>query len=395
MNIALVGLTGSGKTTVGKRLARELCFDFADTDGLVEGMAGRSIPEIFSKDGEAGFRRLEEKAVGKAAALEKTVIACGGGAVTVEANLRVLNASSLVFYLKASPAIAAKRISGPETRPLLAGKPPVKALAKLLRERNALYENSHFTIDAEKPAGQVVAQIRRVLCAPARLCAVISGSGKAMAKKQLRRSLRLGASAAELRLDLIAATPAMARELAGFCRSLGLTCIATCRQASDGGSFSSGEKEKLALLSAAIEGGADFVDVEVGRPRLLKKLGPFAAVVGCKLMASVHDFAGRMDESELERMLCRQALVADAGKIACALDGHSPRAMLNLLVTAKAGSFPLAVSPMGKNTLPARVACALSGSLFTYAAAGKPVVAGQPQLEELAEILGELRKGTG
>jgi shikimate kinase len=122
-HLALVGLMGAGKTSVGRACARRLDRLFVDTDEIVETSSGRSIAEIFAHDGEAAFRALERVAVAQTcAASTPTVIACGGGAVLDAENRRILRASCCVVWLRVAPAALAVRIGAGAGRPLLSGR---------------------------------------------------------------------------------------------------------------------------------------------------------------------------------------------------------------------------------------------------------------------------------
>lgn len=122
-NIVLVGFMGSGKSTVGRELARRLGRAFLDTDELVERRAGMPVPEVFARLGEDGFRRLEAEAVAEAAAEGGRVIATGGGALLREENVQRLKATGRLYLLHASPADLLDRLEadGTRRRPLLAG----------------------------------------------------------------------------------------------------------------------------------------------------------------------------------------------------------------------------------------------------------------------------------
>ena len=137
-HVVLVGLPGSGKSTVGRRLAKEIARPFADVDEQIELRAGATIPTIFADEGEAAFRRAEAEVladlVGRPSPL---VIAAGGGVVTVEAN-RARLAGSVVVWLRASAAFLSAR-TDPTHRPLLAGDSRA-AFARLAAERAPLYE---------------------------------------------------------------------------------------------------------------------------------------------------------------------------------------------------------------------------------------------------------------
>ena len=138
--VALVGLMGSGKSRVGERLARALDWPFHDLDRRVAEEAGRSIPEIFRTEGEAGFRRREAGALAAVAALDPPLIAATGGGVVLAAENRSLLASAFtVVWLRVDPAEAARRVGGDPDRPLLGPGSPVERLRELARVRDPLY----------------------------------------------------------------------------------------------------------------------------------------------------------------------------------------------------------------------------------------------------------------
>jgi shikimate kinase len=138
----LVGLMGTGKTSVGKRCAKLLDRDFVDTDALVEANTGISVAEIFERDGEARFRELERAAVADACASPvPLVIACGGGAVLDPDSRRTLRAAGLVVWLQASPAVLGGRVGSATDRPLLGGAGGATAtLERLATLRAPAYE---------------------------------------------------------------------------------------------------------------------------------------------------------------------------------------------------------------------------------------------------------------
>ena len=149
-HVVLVGLMGVGKSTVGRRLAKELQRPFADVDEQIELHAGATIPAIFRDQGEQRFRELETEVLadllGRPPAL---VIAAGGGAVTGAANRAALARSgACVVWLRASAEFLAGR-TDPTHRPLLADDPQ-STLARLLAERTPLYEEvAHVAVDIE------------------------------------------------------------------------------------------------------------------------------------------------------------------------------------------------------------------------------------------------------
>lgn len=149
-NICLVGLMGSGKSTVGPILAKELGFTSVDLDDNISSSLKRSIREIFEEQGEERFRVEESRQLRLACAKGKQVIACGGGVVLSPENRGFLRRQTTV-YLKVSPKILAQRVGAAKDRPLLEGAAsPVQHLATLLKEREPLYQDAaHLTILAE------------------------------------------------------------------------------------------------------------------------------------------------------------------------------------------------------------------------------------------------------
>ncbi len=155
---------GSGKSTVGPRVAEALGWRFLDLDAAVEARAGRSVAAIFEADGEAAFRRLEAEALRATGQEERLVVAVGGGALVDAQNMRWARARGAVVYLRVPPGELARRLrlaSG--RRPLLQDadgnalpEPALRArVAALLRAREAAYRRAPFIVEA---GGQTVAE---------------------------------------------------------------------------------------------------------------------------------------------------------------------------------------------------------------------------------------------
>ncbi|MFP3915059.1 MAG: shikimate kinase [Actinomycetota bacterium] len=155
----LVGMMGSGKSTVGSRVAERLGLDFVDTDDLVTSVTESTISDLWSARGEETFRRLERQMIASAAAGEPVVVATGGGVVLETENITAMRKSGLVVWLKASPEVLAERIGRDSTRPLLAtSDDPVAALRSLLDEREESYiEAAHAVVDTDhRPVPEIV-----------------------------------------------------------------------------------------------------------------------------------------------------------------------------------------------------------------------------------------------
>ncbi|MFO1483481.1 MAG: shikimate kinase [Verrucomicrobiaceae bacterium] len=141
-NILLIGLMGSGKTTVGRVVAQMIGFQFVDTDAMIVETAGKTIPEIFAAEGEAGFRLRESAALRSLLGKRGCVIATGGGIVTQPRNLPILHHLGYIVWLDADPERLARRTAMNTNRPLLAGEEDPKAkLERLLTERKPLYKS--------------------------------------------------------------------------------------------------------------------------------------------------------------------------------------------------------------------------------------------------------------
>lgn len=173
-HVVLVGLMGSGKTTVGRRLAARLGRDFIDADAALAEITDRTIADIFAMDGEAAFRSIEADVLEEL--LEHhtpAVIASGGGVVLTEASRRRLaDPAVTVVWLDASPAFLASRVEQREHRPLLAGDEPAReVLARMHAERAPLYAEvadivvdvEPFHRDAEKPKKALAERIEHLV----------------------------------------------------------------------------------------------------------------------------------------------------------------------------------------------------------------------------------------
>ena len=141
-NLILIGFMGTGKTTVGKRVARDLGFRFVDTDELIVETAGKSIPDIFSSDGEDAFRNLETGVLQQCIGEKNQVLSTGGGIVLRKENRELLKRAGYVIWLQASAAAIVERVKRNRDRPLLATENPAQTVKKMLRERQRLYEEA-------------------------------------------------------------------------------------------------------------------------------------------------------------------------------------------------------------------------------------------------------------
>jgi shikimate kinase len=161
----LVGPMGSGKTAVGRQLARDLKLRFRDSDTEIERRTGVDIAYIFEKEGESGFREREREVIASLTALDDVVVATGGGAILDPANRACLKAGGIVIYLHTSIEEQLKRTARGGARPLLMNDDPRAVLERLMATRKPLYEEiADLCIDTTgRQVGTVAAAARRML----------------------------------------------------------------------------------------------------------------------------------------------------------------------------------------------------------------------------------------
>lgn len=146
-SIALIGLMGSGKTTIGVRLARKLGLPFVDSDAEIEIAAGHTVNEIFEKFGEEDFRTGERKVINRLISDKPTVIGTGGGAYMDRETRKRLNKKTITIWLKADIKSLVERTSRRNTRPLLRQGDPAEILTNLAKRRYPVYGQSHITVE--------------------------------------------------------------------------------------------------------------------------------------------------------------------------------------------------------------------------------------------------------
>lgn len=157
--VALVGMMGVGKSTIGRLLAQEWQCGFDDTDEAVQRLTGRTVAEVFADEGEEAFRALEREALERLlGADDMRVLSCGGGIVTNAANRDLLTDRATVVWLTASLDVLARRVGDGRTRPLL-GEDPRGTLDELMAERARVYgEIADHVVDTTDCRPWVVAQ---------------------------------------------------------------------------------------------------------------------------------------------------------------------------------------------------------------------------------------------
>jgi shikimate kinase len=160
-NIYLVGPMGTGKTAVGKALARIAGMPFVDSDAEIERHSGVDIPYIFEQEGEAGFRRRESDVLAEFCRRDCLVMATGGGAVLAPENRELLKATGVVVYLRTSAAQQLQRVGSGRGRPMLQGTDIAQRLRELSRVREPLYrEVADLTLNTD---GKRVARVAELI----------------------------------------------------------------------------------------------------------------------------------------------------------------------------------------------------------------------------------------
>ena len=163
-NIYLVGFMGTGKTVVGKDLAKRLNKEFVEMDTVIAETEGREIVDIFDRKGEAYFRKLEKELLKELCLKTDLVISCGGGLICDEENLKQLKKTGIVFALTASPLTIYQRTKEQAHRPILNVDDPQAKIRELLDERDPYYKQAHHLIDTENILpGEITGKIITIL----------------------------------------------------------------------------------------------------------------------------------------------------------------------------------------------------------------------------------------
>ncbi|MEQ8188484.1 MAG: shikimate kinase [Candidatus Eremiobacterota bacterium] len=161
MNIILTGFMGSGKSTCGKMLSDITGMKFIDTDKLIEEKTGFTVTEIFTRYGEKRFREIESNIIEKVSDMDGCVIATGGGAVLSSQNTENLRKNGKIIYLRISYDKAMERTGeNIETRPLVHKGKDIK---KIYNDRQELYKNNDFEINADRELSEVVRTLKEIL----------------------------------------------------------------------------------------------------------------------------------------------------------------------------------------------------------------------------------------
>ena len=163
-NIYLIGLSGTGKTRSGRRVAELLGWPFVEMDGVIEDRAGKPIPRIFEENGEDYFRDVESKILVEVAGRGGRVVSTGGGVPVREQNRTTMRSSGLIVRLAASAEVIHQRLGssapqrGRSLRPLLGDDAPIETLQNMMDEREEAYSSASVPIDTEEKSHDEVAE---------------------------------------------------------------------------------------------------------------------------------------------------------------------------------------------------------------------------------------------
>lgn len=168
-NIVLIGFMGSGKSSIGRSLAKKLGLEYIDTDTMIEKKKGKSISEIFRVEGEEYFRKLEKEIVEKVSEYNNKIIACGGGVALDDLNVLNLKKNGVLVYLSVDPSIIIERVKNSTDRPLLEVEDKEKEAKRLFEQREKKYINAtDVIVDAgntpiNKIAEQILQSVKGIL----------------------------------------------------------------------------------------------------------------------------------------------------------------------------------------------------------------------------------------
>jgi shikimate kinase len=164
-NLVLVGFSCSGKTTLGRNVARRLHLPFVDTDRYIEELTGRTVPDIFREDGEPAFRAIEREAIEQIMSEHNQVVSTGGGAFIDPINREMLRNGNLVIHLHVCPETVVDRLRTSRSarpRPLLESPDPLTRVVQLMADRKEAYAAAHVTIGVDnRTRYELVSELRR------------------------------------------------------------------------------------------------------------------------------------------------------------------------------------------------------------------------------------------
>ncbi len=354
MNIVLTGPMGSGKTSIGKLLAKKISYQFIDTDDLIESESKMSISEYFTHFGESSFRSKEEEIISMMAMKDNCVIATGGGVVLNPLNMRRLRLNGVIINLEASIKTLKERVSKTPKRPLLNNEKIEETLVEYAKKRSIYYKNNDISITVDnRSIEEIVEQIRNYLGIPfIRICASIAGDNP---KEQIQKANCSGASFIELRLDLIPDTDI--GQLLSLCA---LPTIVT-------------DRKNYHNIMIAIQQQCDYVDVDVSNPKKELIISE-SKKYHCKVIGSMHDFEKTPKNFPIFNS------DYDVIKISTMVQSRTDAYRLLDLINE---STYLIVIGMGNHARYVRLVAPILGSFLTYASINIPTGPGQMNIYDM------------
>ena len=163
INISISGMMGSGKSSIGKLIAKKINYNFIDTDLLIEKEENKSINQIFAENGEEYFRVLEKKIALNSLNRKKTIISLGGGAILNKSIRLAIKLNSFNIYLKSNKFVLKKRLESSKSRPLLKNVILDEKLDELLNQREKFYNNADLIINNDKKISNTINEILKFI----------------------------------------------------------------------------------------------------------------------------------------------------------------------------------------------------------------------------------------
>lgn len=287
-NIVLIGYRGAGKTSIANELAKLTGMPVISTDNEISKKVRMKLEDFINKFGWNKFRQAESEIISSLENIDGVIIDCGGGVVENKYNIKLLKQNGIVFWLKAPVKVLAERINDTRNRPSITGKKSfTDEIGEVLERRMPLYSKAaDFEVEtANKKPLEVAKKILELNKnqIKTQICAAITADTVKDALNDMRKAE--SADLIELRLDFI--NNIHNNKIKSLIENSPKPVIVTCRPAKFGGMFKGKEKDRLKLFKSAIEGGADFIDIEFGSEIADKIINDNTK---SKIIISHHDF---------------------------------------------------------------------------------------------------------
>jgi 3-dehydroquinate dehydratase I len=401
-SIALIGMMGSGKSTLGKMLSEKTGMLFYCSDEYIENENKMSIPEIFKKEGESYFRRLEHEAIKELATKKNIILSTGGGVVLNPENIACLKKNHfIIIYLNRSMDHIMKDITI-ENRPLL--DKGAEQIYEIYNQREGLYKkHCDMMINNDSNLNEAVDKIINILGIGVKdilfgreklsICIPLVSKDTDTLINDAKKALKVQPDLIEWRVDYFNAIEKeeiilnlkLLREVIGS-----TPVIFTFRSQSEGGLSKLSEEDRIQIITAAITSGLiDLVDIEISTGLLfIQGVKKEAINFEVKVILSYHDFdLTPSQEFIIEKFKEAEALGADIAKMA--VMPHSNEDVLELMVATSAAkkllNIPLISMSMGEKGIITRIAGKMFGSDMTFACMDEESAPGQIRAEKIRQ----------